>query len=158
MLAGKLDLSPEDMFTCGLLHDLGRLIMAIYAPEEFRAVEKLMAEERMTSSGAEMQLLGLDHGLIGAMSLASWNLPQRLTEPINWHHSPDSGPGFAREASLVFIADAAAHKFENPAYRVDRNWREKMADFGLDEEEIVVELKGLSSDDRLDSLLSALGV
>lgn len=99
----------DELFTAGLLHDLGKLITAIHQPGHWRTVQKLAKEKNIPLHQAEELYWGLDHALIGAMTLKIWYLPASLTEPINWHHNPDLAQEHAPQARLLRLADALTH-------------------------------------------------
>ncbi|WP_428567409.1 MAG: HDOD domain-containing protein [Solidesulfovibrio sp. DCME] len=103
-------MEPDDAFTAGLLHDLGKLITALYRPGDWQAQAALAKAQAIAWHEAEERHWGLDHGLIGAMVLRSWNLPDSLTEPVNWHHAPQAAPGDARPCRLLGLADALARE------------------------------------------------
>jgi putative nucleotidyltransferase with HDIG domain len=157
-VAEGVEVSAEDMFTCGLLHDLGYLITAIYRPDDFRAVKEISFSEGLSTYRAEMRHLGLDHGVIGAMVLSSWDLPQQITEPINWHHSPDKAPAFRKEAELLHASEALSRKFENPSHASDGRWRVFLENYDLDETVLLDMLRELSEDEGTRQLLRALKV
>ena len=103
-------MDPDDAFTAGLLHDLGKLLTALYRPEDWQAQAALAAAEGLPWHEAEERHWGLDHGLIGGMVLRSWNLPESLTEPVNWHHAPLAAPGRPLPCALTSLADALARE------------------------------------------------
>jgi len=102
-------MDPDDAFTAGVLHDLGKLLTALYRPGDWQA-QAALAAAGLPWHDAEERHWGLDHGLIGAIVLRSWNLPETLTEPVNWHHSPDASPGPRQPAGLIGLADACARE------------------------------------------------
>ncbi len=103
-------MDPDDAFTAGLLHDLGKLLTALYRPEDWRTQAALAAAEAIPWHEAEERHWGLDHGLIGGMVLRSWNLPEALTEPVNWHHAPTAAPERPLPCALLGLADALARE------------------------------------------------
>ena len=103
-------MNPDDAFTAGVLHDLGKLITALYRPDDWQAQADLVAREHLPWHEAESRHFGLDHGLIGAMVLRSWNLPDSLTEPVNWHHAPEAAPPPREPGYLVGCADACVRR------------------------------------------------
>lgn len=105
--AGATD--PDELFTAGLLHDLGKMITAIHQPDHWRAVQTLARKKNIPLHQAEELHWGLDHALIGALTLKTWYLPASLTEPINWHHNPDLAQEHASQARLLRLADALTH-------------------------------------------------
>ncbi len=75
---------PEIPFTLGLLHDVGSLVLAAVAPEEYRGFQKL-SSARQTEQ--EMQVFGTTHPRIGSLLLRQWNLPKSLWEGVRLHHN-----------------------------------------------------------------------
>lgn len=96
---------PDELYTIGLLHDLGKMITAIYRPQDWRAIRKLREIRDIPLFLAEDAYWGLDHALIGALTLKSWFLPASLTEPINWHHAPELAEGHTMQARIIRLAD-----------------------------------------------------
>ena len=107
----------ETCYTAGLLHDLGKLLIAAYRPDDWAAMRQLARDENLMDSEAEELLLGLDHGVVGARLLSFWDLPMALTEPINWHHAPHLAGEHERAALVVHVADATLHLRERLAAR-----------------------------------------
>ncbi|MGD9608619.1 MAG: HDOD domain-containing protein [Desulfovibrionaceae bacterium] len=117
-LSGAMD--PDDAFTAGVLHDLGKLVTALYHPEDWQAQADLAAAGHLPWHEAETRHFGLDHGLIGAMVLRSWNLPDSLTEPVNWHHAPQSAPEPRAPGAILNCADACVRLLtHDPAPGID---------------------------------------
>jgi len=85
--------SPADAvgeaFTAGTLHDIGKLILATNAPDQWAEIQAIIKRERISGCEAERRVLGTDHAAIGAYLLSMWGLPQALVEAIAFHHCPD---------------------------------------------------------------------
>ncbi len=94
----------EQMFTSGLLHDLGRLVTFIYFPKEIMACMGQAARDRMSLSAAEKKRFGCHHGHIGQHMLHQWRLPASLETNVCFHHEPTEAPDPAA-AALVHVAD-----------------------------------------------------
>ncbi|WP_028572892.1 HDOD domain-containing protein [Desulfonatronum lacustre] len=112
---------PEELFTIGLLHDLGKMITALYRPDDWKAILELRSTKNVPLFMAEDAYWGLDHALIGAMTLKSWFLPASLTEPINWHHAPELAKDFGMQARMIRLADVLVlHQLDHHG----RDWPE----------------------------------
>nr|WP_287413046.1 HDOD domain-containing protein [Pseudodesulfovibrio sp.] len=104
---------PDNMFTVGLLHDIGKLITALKRPDDWQAIRELAEDDELTDSAAEEEYWGLDHAVVGALVLKSWDLPADLVEPVNWHHSPALAPDHSLEANIICLADAVVRTVED---------------------------------------------
>lgn len=105
--------NPDNMFTVGLLHDVGKLITAMRRPDDWLAIRELAENEELVDSEAEDEYWGMDHAVVGALVLKSWDLPADLVEPVNWHHAPALAPDHSSESTLMCLADSAAHVVED---------------------------------------------
>jgi putative nucleotidyltransferase with HDIG domain len=107
LLGAMLGVSRDeaaDYFAAGLLHDIGKVVLALYMAEEFEDVGVLVARDGMHMHHAEMAVLGATHADVGAMLAARWNLPDDLTDAIARHHTPDKGER-SQLVDCVFAAD-----------------------------------------------------
>ncbi|MFN8458688.1 MAG: response regulator [Anaerolineae bacterium] len=75
-------------FTAGLLHDLGRLILAANLPDDYSQVLAVTDQLNGDLLGAESQVFGATHPEVGAYLLAIWGLPQPVVEAVTFHHQP----------------------------------------------------------------------
>lgn len=77
---------PEECFTCGLLHDIGKVVLFQIAPNEFlRVVEKAEAE-KISFYQAEKILEVPTHGYLGEYIANKWRLPMVICASIRYHH------------------------------------------------------------------------
>lgn len=78
----------DNAMIAGVLHDLGRLILAEGFPEDYRTV---MAEVKHTGCRiheAEAEIMGVSHAEIGGYLLGLWGLPDNIVEGVVFHHKP----------------------------------------------------------------------
>jgi HD-like signal output (HDOD) protein len=94
----------EQMFTAGLLHDIGRLILFIYFPEE--ALGALRQARQMSDQlcRVEKMRLACHHGHIGKYLLDRWRLPLIIENAVSFHHEPSDAPDPV-PAAIVHLAD-----------------------------------------------------
>jgi putative nucleotidyltransferase with HDIG domain len=78
--------------SAGLLHDIGRLVMASADPKEYRMIENLGMRIEVDQCAVETELLGCSHAEIGAYLLGLWGLPSSIVEAVAWHHRPAASP------------------------------------------------------------------
>ena len=84
----------EGAFAAGILHDVGRLMIAVGSPEEWARVEQLMLETGRPLVMCERELLSVDHGELSLAALSRWNLPVPIQRAVAFHHEPELDPGF----------------------------------------------------------------
>jgi len=77
-----------DAFMAGMLHDLGKLILAIYVPDHFQRAVALATERKLPLYIAEQELFGVTHAEVGAYLLGIWGLPYAIVEAVAHHHVP----------------------------------------------------------------------
>ena len=97
--------SPDLLFTAGLLHDIGKLVISAFVQRESPSI-LLRARQGMDFSAAEREVLGVDHAEVGAHVAASWHLPDPVVWAARWHHRPASATPIA-DRSLVDLVHAA---------------------------------------------------
>jgi putative nucleotidyltransferase with HDIG domain len=86
-LAVKTRLGPaEDAFTAGLLHDIGKVVLANFCPEHLAAILETAQIEKLSFHAAEQRLDSWPHHQIGAFLAQRWMLPEALAKPIQRHH------------------------------------------------------------------------
>jgi len=100
----------ERFFVAGLLHDIGRLVMCLKAPDQLRVVLDFAKKSGDRWHKAEAKYFGFDHGAVGGALLRAWNLPKSLQEAVAHHHFPASAQNFPLEAAIVHLADNISHQ------------------------------------------------
>jgi len=100
----------EAVFTAGLLHDIGELVIFNRLPESAKEALQLVLDnaDGLTVHQAEQQVLGYDHAQVGGELARQWKLPSVLEECIGCHHNPAAATHHPREAAIVHIANALA--------------------------------------------------
>ena len=100
----------ESLFTAGLLHDIGHLVMFNQCPEPSRDSLKLSLEENdgLSPYLSERKIFGFDHMQVGAELARQWRLPDRLLECIEYHHEPFAGDEATDAVLAVHLANSIA--------------------------------------------------
>jgi putative nucleotidyltransferase with HDIG domain len=80
--------TPDQAFTSGLLHDIGKLLLAGNQGDAYARAIEYARKERVPLRQAEKEFFGADHAELGGCLLASWGLPQPIVEAVALHHSP----------------------------------------------------------------------
>lgn len=92
-------------FTAGLLHDIGKMVLAQADPEYTRA-PGMHGREGVSF---EIQRYGTDHTVVGAELLRGWRMPAPLVKQIEEHHSGASGPGRPAIQQVLVFANDLSH-------------------------------------------------
>lgn len=99
---------PDLAFTAGLLHDLGKVVVASW----FEAhPEVAVSPEQLADLERERETLGTTHAELGEALCRKWNLPKDIGGAARWHHAPGDAPSATLRylATVVRTADCAAH-------------------------------------------------
>ena len=70
------------------LHDIGKLILIEYFPDEFGEALDRARDDLLSIAEAEEQVIGVTHAQIGGWLAEKWKLPESLVEAIAYHHAP----------------------------------------------------------------------
>lgn len=106
LLARKLGLPEcEEIATAALLHDIGKVIVSLKCNEAAGEILDLVNERQIYTMEAEREVIGTDHAEIGGWLAKSWFLPDKLSEPIAFHHDVDKSLNHRIKTSVVHIAD-----------------------------------------------------
>jgi HD-like signal output (HDOD) protein/CheY-like chemotaxis protein len=101
---GLAPLEVDNCFISGLLHDIGKLILAPFVEQHGDQINPLLASG-YTLSQAEKTVLGFSHGQIGGILLANWKLPKNMVAVVSFHHEPAAGEGSLPEAHVIAAAN-----------------------------------------------------
>jgi len=97
----------EEAFICGLLHDIGKILLL---RADFTEYTKLLAEENENLMlKSELANYGYNHAQIGSFVANRWGLPDGVCHTILNHHDPSQSGQFAVIAHLVCVADLIAN-------------------------------------------------
>lgn len=79
----------EQAFTGGVLHDIGKLVLAANLPEQYQEACSLALLRNLTITEAEQEIFGASHAEVGGFLLNLWGLPDAVVESVALHHRPD---------------------------------------------------------------------
>lgn len=95
----------SEVFTAGLLHDVGKIIMDQYFHDQFTEALELSYSQKIPLYDAEKQVFGVNHAQIGGWIAERWKLPRNLTDSILYHHKPDRSMNYKLLTAIVDIAN-----------------------------------------------------
>ena len=100
----------EQCFAAGMLHDIGKLVLAVNFPKEYASIVRSCAQSSKSLLEEERAQLGADHAEVGGALLGLWGLPGAIVDAIALHHTPSSTP-IKRFTPLtaVYAANALTH-------------------------------------------------
>lgn len=144
---------PEACFTGGLLHDLGKLMLAIGLGAEYEEVMRRAAEEPCSLRAMEQRLLQTDHAEVGGWLMQQWGFPALIVSAVRHAYTPEwhTGP-FQKEVLIVSLASDMArlagfgHAGETIEPRLDP---ERVGSLGLEVQQVedICETLSIMKDD-----------
>lgn len=101
----------DDAFMAGMLHDIGKLVLALRMPEKFRGALALAHQRQQPPWRIEQETLGVSHAEVGAYLLGLWGLPYPIIEAVAFHHQPRAIPPYQFDAlAAVHVANCLVHE------------------------------------------------
>ncbi|MGY5452153.1 HDOD domain-containing protein [Agarivorans sp. MS3-6] len=87
-MAEKLSIDPNEMFTAGILHNIGDLMIYTLVPDVANeiAIRQAKGEDRIA---LQQELLGISYDKLGAELARQWKFPPRLVDAIEFHITPE---------------------------------------------------------------------
>jgi putative nucleotidyltransferase with HDIG domain len=97
--------NPEEYALAGLLHDIGKVVIAQTFPAEHARIRQRVDERGCLQLDAESEVLGVTHAEVGMWLLKKWSLPPKMVYPIAYHHNFHPRREFADRTAIVHLAD-----------------------------------------------------
>jgi len=99
---------PEEAYVGGLLHDIGKVVLNDYVRFGYGIIVKLVEEEHIPFTEAELRVLGFEHAMVGSLLVERWDLPEGYQYAALLHHKPnDLEPEHAEYQPLVDVVSVA---------------------------------------------------
>jgi HD-like signal output (HDOD) protein len=134
-LAFYLALPSDELFTCGFLHDIGKLMLLDTDGVEYEALLEQAGDEPDALHLLERERFGFDHALLAGHVLHRWNIPQPVPQVVSWHHNAphafEVSPQLGQLVSAVRLADHMSYAFQkaNPAQSIEQLARTDAAQY-----------------------------
>jgi putative nucleotidyltransferase with HDIG domain len=97
--------NPEEYALLGLLHDIGKVVIAQTFPAEHGRIRELVAARNCLQIDAELEVLGVTHPEVGMWLLKKWSLPSKVVYPIAYHSNFHPRRDHADRTAVVHVAD-----------------------------------------------------
>jgi putative nucleotidyltransferase with HDIG domain len=110
-LARPMNFNQNYAFICGLLHDIGRLVLVTKFTPQYEEVMECRARLDCHIVEAERTILGVDHTLVGRLLAEAWKFPTSMHKAIANHHAPEIAEA-GDIPGVVHIADAIMHALD----------------------------------------------
>ena len=108
----ELELTPDEFYTCGLLHDIGKVALLESLGESYVEILREARDARVPLHHREQQRLEFTHIDVGALVAARWNLPAAVALSIAYHHGPNERVFAHPEVAVVAVADQLAYRVD----------------------------------------------
>lgn len=119
-LAGRVstpcDLGPEELYTCGLLHDMGKAVLLDALGDEYDAVYRTAKETGVAIHVVEERVLSFTHLEVGAIVAQRWQLPEAVSRAIRFHHGPRDEVVANPSVAVVALCDQLAYRLGSPEF------------------------------------------
>ena len=112
--AGFMD--KDTAYTSGILHDVGRLALAVIRPNEYATLLARHAGTGVSILELETDLFGCDHCQAGKHLITDWKLPSDFEAIVSEHHSPRRTDGAWSMVELIKISCRLADTAGFPAF------------------------------------------
>jgi HD-like signal output (HDOD) protein len=117
-LAGANVVDKDRAYTAALIHDIGRLALAVLQPEGYSKLRSRTLGSAASILQGERDLFGMDHCYAGRLLMCWWNLPEELVEVTSHHHTVTKPEKFDLLTIVTLscsISDALGFEFVRPA-------------------------------------------
>lgn len=95
----------EEISTAALVHDLGKVIIKLKFEKEYAEIINVVRGRRIHMIDAEREILEVDHAEVAELLVKSWYLPEKLVEPVAYHHDVERAKTYRVGTAIVHLAD-----------------------------------------------------
>lgn len=109
----KLELGPEELYVCGLLHNLGQMVLLDNLKERYVAIAQEADSKQLPVHVVEAKHLGFDHTDVGQKVAKHWGLPPAVATAIQFHHGPREATEHEAVIGLAARTDELVHRIHS---------------------------------------------
>ncbi|MDH5571086.1 MAG: HDOD domain-containing protein [Gammaproteobacteria bacterium] len=154
----SLGIKPGLAYLCGLMHNIGYLVLGTLFPSEYFWFNKVISAKKDTPvAEIEQQLLGITHTELGAQLMAYWNMPEEIITVISKHHTLEYTGKHDVYVQLVIITDQLLKGHNMSDADCDEPSELLCQQLGLNENDIYQAMdEVLQSGEDIDALVKTL--
>ena len=119
LVAEKTGSDLDEAFLCGLLHDIGKLVVLKLAHDHGRKTGKPIPSEEIEAA------IIARHAWLGGLTLQRWKLPDAIIEPVTFHHDYTQADTRHKQTAVIYAANLLAHRY---GFGCPQNGREFLED------------------------------
>jgi putative nucleotidyltransferase with HDIG domain len=108
-VAEKVGQPKAVAFTAGLLHDIGKLVLASAEREKYASLSKRACDDGVLLTTLERSSFAIDHAELGGELMQRWDLPPDIVASVRYHHDLDCAPPYDQLTAAVQVGDMLAH-------------------------------------------------
>lgn len=106
------ELTPEEFHVCGLLHDIGKVVLLDSLGEVYAELVQRSGREQVALQHLESAELGFSHTDVGSLIALNWSLPEAVANAIQYHHGPRERVAEDPVVALVANANLLCHRID----------------------------------------------
>lgn len=110
VVEGEAGEAKASAFTAGLLHDIGKLVLASAERDRYARLIQRAKEEGVALAALERSELGTDHAELGGELMRRWKLPPEITAAVRYHHQLEAAAPYQQLTAAVQVGNLIAHQ------------------------------------------------
>ncbi len=104
LIADRVRADVEEAFLCGLLHDIGKLVVLKTAHQYQKRHNAIIRADELHAA------LTQRHAVCGALALGFWNVPDEVRAVVQYHHAFEDAPD-PQAAGICYAANLLSHRY-----------------------------------------------
>lgn len=97
---------PSGAFIAGLLHDVGKLLIAVSMPKQYEDILGVVAVTGASLIDCEREVLGTDHAELSGLAISRWELAEPIRLAACFHHEPERAPASGKLSLALAVHQA----------------------------------------------------
>jgi putative nucleotidyltransferase with HDIG domain len=161
IMGKQINHGSDDLFTIGLLHDIGIVVQAHFFTDMFSTMLSLIHTQGVDQLEAEREVFCCDHGEIGQLVLDRWHFPKEIIQPVAAHHA-NTFPEEADKKTLAMLRVANTLPTELNIGKTGLNYsttlyQTDLDELNMDENDLeVLKKKILASEEEIKAFSGAI--